>query len=614
MCGITGIYHLDSERIVDPKKLQRMTDLLIHRGPDGEGFYIDKNIGLGHRRLSIIDLETGAQPMVNEERKTTIVFNGEIYNYIEIRDILISLGYFFKTKSDTEVVLKAYEEWGYNCLEKFNGMWAFAIWDSLKQELFLSRDRVGEKPLFFSEFNNTFVFASEIKSILAFGVPPEKDLDLLEIYLSLTVIPAPYTFYKKIHKLEPGSYLVVNNKQVKQVKYWDLPLIDEKNMLTDKNFINNKFTELFHDSVRLRMRCDVPFGGFLSGGLDSSSIVSVMQQYSAYPIETFTIGFDNPSYDERPFARLVAKKFNTNHHEIFVEPLSIQFLLDTIIGQFDEPFGDSSAIPTAVVSEFASKNVKMVLTGDGGDELLSGYNTYQKIKLSNLAKKIPHPIISILHFLSNPDLFPKSILNESRTKFHEYTKTFSLDFNSQIIYNRIYPNIFKQLKESLLSSSSMIHVEDYIVDLMNKCTFRDDFYKLMYINYKFDLPNDYLVKVDRMSMLYSIETRTPFLDFRLIEFMAGVDKLVKMKNFQTKSILRNTIAKNLPPQLLRGKKKGFAVPINEYFNKDIQFSKKMVSNKYLNDSFVGNIISHGKKININSGSLFWTLASLKKFI
>ena len=389
MCGIAGFLNFESGKMPDKSVIKSMTDAISYRGPDGFGYYINETLALGHRRLSIIDLSTGNQPMFSDDGTIVLVFNGEIYNYIELREELIKLGYHFKTTSDTEVIITAYQHWGTDCQTKFNGMWSFALWDDNKKQLLLSRDRIGEKPMHYAVYENSIIFGSEIKSILAYGVPKTPNLELTEIYLSLSFIPAPYTFYKNIHKLKAGHYLIISGNTVHEKKYWDLPEIDEHKMLTDTQEIYQNFENLFTDSLKIRMRSDAPYGAFLSGGLDSSSIVALMSENSSYPVQTFTIGFKQKDFDERELAKLVADKFGTNHHEYLVEPSSFDEALLKIIHHYDEPFGDSSAIPTGHVSKFAASKVKMVLTGDGGDELLSGYTTYQGEKFSEQFQKLP---------------------------------------------------------------------------------------------------------------------------------------------------------------------------------------------------------------------------------
>lgn len=617
MCGITGIFHFDKQKVADKNKLKKMTDVLRHRGPDGEGFFIDKNIGLGHRRLSIIDLDTGDQPMYSDDGKKILVFNGEIYNYIELRGELKKKGYQFHTNSDTEVVIKAYEEWGFECQNKFNGMWAFALYDKTKHQLFLSRDRIGEKPLHYSIYDNTFVFGSEIKSIFKYGIPKEIDFSLTEIYLVFANVPQPFTFYKNIKKLEAGHYLIVDERGIKDYTYWDFPEVDENNMISDTNYVYQKFDELFRDAVKIRMRADVPYGAFLSGGLDSSSVVSVMSGISNQPINTFTIGFPEKDFDESKLAEEVAIKFNTNHFTGTVSPDSFQETLEKVVSHYDEPFGDSSAIPTGYVSKFAAQKVKMVLTGDGGDEVLSGYNSYVGVKIAEKYNSLPSFLKK--NFPNMVSLFKKPIKGRFRLKLNrveDIARTSILPFNERILRKRAFTdfNLIKQLTKNI----NVYRVEDFIVDLMKKNPYKDEFYKLMWMNFKYDLPNDYLVKVDRMSMAYSLETRLPFLDYRLIEFMVRVDKNIKMQGFERKSILRKTIGKKLPKELLNAPKKGFGIPLREWF-KDTSLENYIMQNlnnvgHLLSNKIINNIIKDNNNGRSDNGNFIWELLILNKIL
>ncbi len=615
MCGITGIFHFESDRLVDDNKLKEMTDIINYRGPDGDGFFIDKNIGLGHRRLSIIDLATGHQPMYSGDGNVVVVLNGEIYNYIELREELILLGHVFKTASDTEVVINAYLEWGVECQNKFNGMWAFALWDQRKQQLLLSRDRVGEKPLHYAVWDNSLVFGSEIKSLLKFGIPKEPQLEFLEIYTVFKYIPAPFSFYKHIKKLMPGHYIIANCNGYKEHKYWDLPLIDESNMNKNVTRVNETFASLFEDSIKIRMRCDVPFGAFLSGGLDSASIVALMSDYSKFPINTFTIGYDENEFDESALAELVAIKFKTNHHLGIVKSENFDEVLQRVVHHYDEPFGDSSAIPTGYVSKFAAQKVKMVLTGDGGDEVLSGYSSYQGIKFAQKYQSLPVTMQKFLPQILN--LSSKVVSGKYRYKINRINhllSTSSKDFNSRLLDKQAKPGI-SILKSLIDPTIKTWKVEDYFSDVMKKCPYKDDFYKQMYLNFKYDLPEDMLVKVDRMSMAYSLETRVPFLDHRLIEYMVGVDKSVKMNGWERKSVLRNTIAKKLPKELLSASKKGFRVPVREWFkNEEIQnrllsFGK---SNSVFNDNVVRRLLKDNSESRNDNGNLLWSLLVLSE--
>lgn len=617
MCGIAGILHFDNQRPIEEPRLKAMTDIIQHRGPDGEGFYIDKNIGLGHRRLSIIDLSTGDQPMYSDDKQKVLVFNGEIYNYIELREELKDKGYQFRTNSDTEVVIKAYEEWGCECQNKFNGMWAFALWDKLKQELFLSRDRIGEKPLHFAVFENTLLFASEIKSFFAYGLPKEPRLEFLELYTVFKSIPAPYTFFKNVMKLMPGHYMIVNNDGYKEYQYWDLPEIDEKNLITNKKWVYEQFSALFQDAVKIRMRSDVPFGAFLSGGLDSSSIVALMAEISPFPVKTFTIGYQEKEFDETGLAGLVARKFNTEHFLGSVYGDSFEESLNKVAYHYDEPFGDSSAIPTGYVSKFAAEHVKMVLTGDGGDEVLSGYSSYQGVKFAQKYQSLPQfsqkAIPSAMDYLT---MLASGGLRYKLNRYSHLLRTASSDFEARILDKRAKPSL-ESLKHIISSDIKTWSVKEYMHDFLQKSPYKDDFYKQMYINFKFDLPNDYLVKVDRMSMAYSLETRVPFLDYRLIEFMAGVDKNVKMQGWERKSVLRNTVGKKLPQELLKASKKGFRVPVREWF-KNPELKSRLINleknSGFLEEKPFTNLVENNYNGNEDHGNLLWAIMVLVKII
>lgn len=617
MCGIAGYLNLHQDATTDFVLLKQMTDCMSYRGPDAEGFYLKGPIALGHRRLSIIDMATGSQPMLSDDGNLALVFNGEIYNYIELREELVAEGYTFKTNSDTEVLIKAYEAWGYECQNKFNGMWAFALWDEAKQELFLSRDRIGEKPLNYAVYNNTFIFGSEIKSILQFGLPKEIRPELIELYLALTNIPAPDTFYKNIYKLMPGHYLVVKDGTVSEKSYWQFPQVDEKDMIMDKEFVYARFEELLSDSVRIRMRSDVPFGAFLSGGLDSSGIVSLMARHSPYPVKTFTIGFDDKAFDESKLAAEVARKFNTEHHRGTVLPANFEEALQAVAFHYDEPFGDSSAIPTGEVSRYASQYVKMVLTGDGGDEALSGYNAYKGVKVSSAIHTYLPGILKkmVIASVGLSAKLLKGPLRYKLTKINNVLKTSQLPFPERVAEKLAFTSL-KDIKVLTKHIKGVIPVETYLESLLKPCRFKDDFYKLMYVHYMHNLPNDYLVKVDRMSMAHSIETRVPFLDYRLVEFMARVHKDVKMQGWELKSVLRKSIGKNLPTSVLQAPKKGFAIPLREWF-KDKELNGILEKNlqkvnSVLDSETIQKILDENNKGKKDNGNFIWTLLQLDK--
>lgn len=613
MCGITGFLHFDKGRPASAADLHKMTDCIHHRGPDGTGHYLRNNLALGHRRLSIIDLETGMQPMFSKDKSLVLIFNGEIYNYVELRDELKTYGYHFETTSDSEVIIKAYEQWGIECQNKFNGMWAFALWDENKDQLLLSRDRIGEKPLHYAVFDDTLIFGSEIKTIFSYGVPKVFNTELLEIYLSLSYIPAPFTFYKNIKKLKAGHFITTKNGRITESSYWDMPQIDENNMLTDKKNIYETFSDLFTDSVKIRMRSDVPYGAFLSGGLDSSSIVAVMSENSAFPVETFTIGFRERAFDERELSSLVAKKFHTNHHQYIVEPGLFDESLTNVAYHYDEPFGDSSAIAMGYVSKFAASKVKMVLTGDGGDEVLSGYTIYQGEKFASKYQKLPFWMRNgIPKSLSHLSLRMRGPLRYSFNRMENVSNSSNLNFLNRYLSKA--SSIDLSLLKQITRAEKVYPIEQYIEDFMKNCTYQDPFYKLMYLNFKLSLPDDMLVKVDRMSMAHSLETRAPFLDYRLVEYMAGVHKDVKMEKYERKSILKNTLAKKLPKALLNAPKKGFSLPLREWF-KDNSFNERLNNLEninHLDNATIAKIIAANKAGKKDYGNFIWMLFILQK--
>lgn len=615
MCGIAGILHFDPSRTADESLLKKMTDSLVHRGPDGEGFFCRNNVGLGHRRLSIIDLSTGDQPMFSEDKSISIIFNGEIYNYIELRDELKKLGCKFYTNSDTEVIIRAYETWGIDCQNKLNGMWAFALWDERKKQLFISRDRIGEKPLFYSTYDNTFLFGSEIKSILAYGFPKVPNFELNELYLSLGYIPAPYTFYKNIIKLQAGHYLLVSPESVQEKKYWDLPEIDEDNMISDKKQVNENFEKLLKDSVRIRMRSDVPYGAFLSGGLDSAAIVALMSEISKEPVKTFTIGSKEKMFDERKLAALVAGKFGTDHQEYMIEQDGFDVAIQKVMHHFDEPFGDSSALPTGEVSKIASKKVKMVLTGDGGDEVLSGYNSNRVEKFAEQYQRFPLAVRKALPGLvgSTANLFA----GDNRYKLKQIAK--ALSFSNETFSDRLMAKSWcrpELAKELIPDNGKQLRLSDFMSDFFSKYQVKHPFYQLMFFQFKVLLPDDFLAKVDRMSMASSLETRVPFLDYRLVEYMARVDRDVKMEGYERKSVLRNTIGQRLPAALLRAPKRGFSIPLREWF-KDKAFEPKLQSlcnsDFGLDKRVIQKIVHENNSGKEDFGNLIWMLFVLNKW-
>jgi asparagine synthase (glutamine-hydrolysing) len=566
MCGISGFVHYDKARIASRSVLRRMSSTLVHRGPDGQGLWVDGNVALGHQRLAIIDLSSGEQPMASRNGSIRVTFNGEIYNFVELRRELEDLGHTFTTNSDTEVLIHAYEQWYLQVHDHLNGMWAFALWDKRTERLILSRDRIGEKPLFYAEFDESLLFGSECKALLAYGMPREPNVSLLEIYLTLGYIPAPFSFYKNIRKLEPGYCLIYERGVCSTHKHWDLPDIDERAFLRDEDDVDDKFAFLLRDSIRMRMRSDVAFGAFLSGGLDSSAVVSIMADHTTSPINTFTIGFNDSDYDERRLARTVARRFGTKHSELVLTPESLDESLDRVIRAYDEPFGDSSAIPVGCVSRMARNAVKMVLTGDGGDEVLSGYNSYQTEMFAYHYRSIPQPIRRVVSStVTLASYMVPSHAKKSIRRIRSLLEAAGEPFNTSLLRRAAW--IEPAIAQSIAATSGVVNIstQDFLDDLLRRCKWKDPFYRLMFYNFKLTLPNDMLTKVDGMSMAHSLEARAPFLDYRLVEHMVQVHKRVKMRNFGRKAVLLRTFGKSLPNALLKAPKRGFAVPLRGWF-------------------------------------------------
>ena len=611
MCGIAGLFRLERNYEIQQEQLVKMADPIHHRGPDGSGYFSNDRVGFAHRRLSIIDLEGGDQPMFNQTGEIGVIFNGEIYNYVELKEQLEKLGHKFLTQSDTEVIIKGYEEWGVDCQKKLNGMWAFALWDEKKQQLLVSRDRLGEKPLNYAISNGTFVFGSEIKSILAYTGPLEPEMDLLQIYLFLGFIPAPYTFYRSVFKLPAGKYLIVKDQEVREHTYWDLPDINEGDLLHDETEICRQLEELLYDSVSMRMRSDVPFGAFLSGGLDSSCIVSLMSEVSAYPIKTFTIGFEEKGYDERAMAKIVADRFKTEHHEHLVNRSSYSESLKNILFHYDEPFADPAAIPTAYLAESAAKQVKMVLTGDGGDEVFAGYSNYQSERFAQMYKDrapnflqggLPKLIKSASPFFSGQFRYG---LNRMQRVFD----AMDMPFEKRLITKFI--KISTEETKSLAFNKYM-PIEEFITSALKGCSLKDPFYKLNYFNLKVSLPEQMMNKVDKMSMAYSLETRAPLLDHRIVELMYRVDKSLKMptyRNSGVKHVLKKTMKSRLPEVIVQRQKKGFEVPLREWF-KGREFDQALdldFSSSGLNMALIKQLITENKSGKADHGKLLWRL-------
>ncbi|MCZ2153910.1 MAG: asparagine synthase (glutamine-hydrolyzing), partial [Bryobacterales bacterium] len=491
------------------------------------------------------------------------------------------------------------------------------LWDVSRRQLFLSRDRTGEKPLHYSVYRGTFVFGSEIKSLLACDSRYEPATELLSVYLSLGYVPAPYTLYRGIARLRPGHYLLVKDGHVQDLTYWDLPEITESDMRLDSKRIYEEFAEYFLDAVKLRMRSDVPFGAFLSGGLDSASVVAAMSRQSSIPVETFTIGFAERSFDERHLAREVADRFRTNHHERLAVSEMFDAALTKVLSHFDEPFGDASAIPVGLVSGIARQHVTMVLTGDGGDEVLSGYTNYVVEELTRRYRAVPAAIRRGVY--SGTKTLSKLARGRVRYRLNgaeRFLRLADSSYSERAIakLSTVGPEFIRKLTPGGVPQT---RIEDYFAEVLAKCRFIDPFYRQMYFNLKVSLPDDMLTKVDRMSMAHSLEARVPFLDHRVVELTYQVHKDVKMPGLRRKELLRQTIGRLLPPSLLKAPKMPFSVPLREWFKQD-DFGDRLgalVKDDFgLDNSIISDIVQANQCGHKDYGDFIWRLFVLKRWM
>lgn len=604
MCGITGYFGETDENI-----LKKMTNALKHRGPDDQGYFINKNIGLGHRRLSIIDLsDKGRQPIENEEGTIKLVFNGEIYNFQELRKDLISKGHKFRSQTDSEVIIHQYEENGIDCFKKFNGMFALAIWDENKEKLILSRDRYGQKPLYWTLINRNLIFASELKSVLLHP-SVKKELNCLSLYryFSFDYVPQSETIFKNIYKLANGSLLIFEDNKVEIKSYYDIEL---GNNNIGFSSAKNKLGKLLEDSVEKRLIADVPIGVFLSGGIDSS-VITYFAKKQKEDIKTFSIGFSESSFDESSYAKQISDFLKTEHYHQEFKPKDLLDVIPEISEKLDEPFGDPSILPTYLLSKFTVKNVKVALGGDGGDELLMGYPNHQVQKIINLTK------IAHLRAKGLSDLFEKAFpVSEKNLTFSYKAKRYIHSLGFPVLY-RDFLNIggyiegvekmfnFKVDKKELFNFA-----QDFLGEYKDKKYLK----KVNLLLMKYYLQDDILFKVDRASMYNSLEVRAPFLDFRLADFINSLPLEYKLKGLKTKYILKELMKDKLPDNIINRPKKGFGVPLSSWFKKDLKdyllktLSKKEIEKTGLFDySFIKKRIDEHLNNKRDNRKILWNL-------
>lgn len=573
MCGITGVYFFDKNRQVEFQTLARMNHKIFHRGPDDAGFYLKDNVGLAMRRLSIIDLEGGKQPIQDEEEKFSIVFNGEIYNYKNLRKDLKRFGHRFKTNSDTESILRGFMTYGDKVFSKLNGMFGVALYEAENRTLTVARDRIGIKPIYYYEDHEKLIFGSEIKSILEFGnLKNSLDKEALYEYLTYLYIPAPKTIFSNIKKLKPGHFLKINPDGVKEEKFWDLKYEPIENLTLQD--ATDKFSELVEDAVKIRMMSEVPLGAFLSGGIDSGTISALMQKNSSQKINTFSIGFPvKTEFNELPDSIETAKKLGTNHHTLVVEPDSIS-LLEKIIYHLDEPMADSSVIPTFLLSEFTKTKVTVSLSGDGGDELFAGYLRHKLVKGAIFYNKIPSFIRKGI--LGNL-LKTQSVREQTPGKFESLKRVWrDFDGGSEFTFLRWITNFNQDFLKEICTEKILNDFAKFDFHKVAKHYLNDGFdgegelNRILNFETKVYEPDDLLMKVDKMSMANSLEVRVPFLDHRLVEFAAILPESMKLKGFDSKFLLKNFSKSILPEQVVRKKKQGFVPPLREWFRSDLK--------------------------------------------
>ncbi len=563
MCGIAGFYLRDGQ--ADPATVRAMCDRIRHRGPDDAGYHVDGGCAIGMRRLSIIDLSTGHQPMCNEDSSVWVVFNGEIYNYKELRHSLLARGHRFETNSDTETLVHLYEEEGAEGLQRLRGMFAYAIWDGGRRRIFLARDRFGKKPLYYAVLPGGLYFGSELKCLQTAGVPEEVDAEALRLFFHFTYIPEPMTCFRAVRKLPAGSWLSYDcDGTVRQGRYWQFPApADTTPAGFSAEDACSRLRQKFDESVRIRMIADVPLGAFLSGGIDSSSVVASMALASPDPVRTFSIGFEEASFNELAYASMVARQYQTEHHEIIVRPDAVD-LVSRLIQHFDEPFGDSSAIPTFVVSEFAAQHVKVALSGDGGDELFAGYDRFQALAKLRRLDHIPRLCRRFLSWVA--DCLPYSA----------YGKNYLHMLSRPAALERYFESNFAPwfLRRELLHDPWMLPADHAFLErtlagylLPGEA---DLLTQALFFETTQNLTADMLVKVDRMSMANSLEVRCPMLDHEFASLAAAIPPEWKIRDGRGKFILLQALGDRLPPGLLDRRKMGFAVPLSIWFRTSLR--------------------------------------------
>ena len=620
MCGIAGI---KSNKYSQSKKSQivyNMCNKIIHRGPDSDGYFVSDDYALGMRRLRVIDLETGEQPVFNHDKSLVIIFNGEIYNYRQLKEYLEKLGYVFQTNGDTEVILNLFEEEGIHCLDKLNGMFAFAILDIPQHRLLVARDMLGIKPLYYYYDNGNFAFASELKAILEFPlIKRELNYEALNYYLTFENVPAPLTIFKNINKLEPGNYLEITKKEITKNQYYYLNFQPKLNK-RELSFYIDELDCLLDKAVDKRTASDVPLGCFLSGGIDSSLITAYLTKNSLEKVKTFSIGFKEKSFDESNYARIVANHLHTQHFEKIYTPRDLIGGMEHIVKQLDEPFADASILPTYLLSQFARQEVTVALSGDGSDEIFGGYPTYFAHKVANI---LPPFLRKILEPLAN--MLPVSDENISLDfKIKKFISGLKYD---KYIRHQIWLGSFDIIQKMKLFSNESKQVLgdkvnnfDIIQKYMQSCNTEKNWEQVLWLDMRFYLQDNMLVKADRASMMNSLEVRVPFLDHEVVDFMTRVPTRLKYKGRVSKYLLKQLAQKYLPKEIIQRPKKGFGIPVAKWIKKELKdeflatLSKEAINKHQIFDyNFIKNLLDQHFANKQDNRKLLWTLFMFQKW-
>jgi asparagine synthase (glutamine-hydrolysing) len=615
MCGIAGAYEFGSGRPVDARAVSAMLAAIAHRGPDDEGIHAAGNVAIGNRRLSIIDLPGGHQPLTNEDGTIVVAFNGEIYNYRELRRELAARGHTLRSESDTEVLVHLYEEHGDRCVDRLRGMFAFAIWDARRHRLLVARDRLGIKPLYFAASDARLVFASEIKALLCYDdISVRCDLDALASFLLLKYVPAPRTMFEGIQALEPGHLLIADVDGVQTHQWWDLSFAPHEPRLSEAD-ASERLRELLHDAVESHLVSDVPFGAFLSGGVDSSTIVALMSRTLRDPVKTFAVGFEGEGDElsELPYARLVADRYQTDHHEVLLGAQDFTRLAEKVVWHLDQPIADNACLANQMVAELASSHVKMVLTGEGGDELFAGYARYSAERLAPVFRRFPRAVRAL-----GSSLAERGGLTRPRIALYALCQA-DEDRRFATWFPLMHPEARAQLAGQRLDGAlERTAPERLFAEQLARTDAREPINRMLYVDTKLWLVDDLLARGDKMSMASSLEARVPLLDHPLVEFAAGLPPSMKVRGLTRKYLLKQVAREWLPASIIDRSKKGFPIPISQWLRGEARtFCRDLLSPAALGgrDLFdagaITRLMDEHEAGSADHGSVLWALISVE---